>query len=156
MEKEKIHSLILQTIQNTSGNGSALQNWPPLILFDGDCGFCNQSIQWISQLDKKGILYYIRANSKLGKAILAFFDPPEKAEDTVFFVAEGKIYWKSEAILQILYWVEFGFAIGLRYVPLFIRDFFYDTVAKYRYLLSNNSPACNLAYVASFEQRLLE
>jgi predicted DCC family thiol-disulfide oxidoreductase YuxK len=156
MDKETIKLWILQTVQNTENNISAAQNWPPLILFDGDCGFCNQTIRQVFQLDKQGILYYAKANSNLGKAILRFFNPREKAEDTVFFISEGKIYCKSEAVLQILRLVGFGISISLRYVPLFIRDFFYDVVAKYRYLLKNNSPNCNLAYVASFQQRLLE
>ena len=42
----------------------------PIVLFDGDCHFCNSSVQFIIKHDHKGIYYFAPLQSK--RAQVAF------------------------------------------------------------------------------------
>lgn len=41
-----------------------------IILFDGDCNFCNQSVQFIINRDPKGYFQFASLQSELGKKLL--------------------------------------------------------------------------------------
>ena len=42
-----------------------------IVLFDGDCNFCNRSVQFIYERDKKGIFRFASLQSARGREFLA-------------------------------------------------------------------------------------
>ena len=42
----------------------------PIVLFDGDCHFCDSSVQFIIKHDHKGIYYFAPLQSKRAKVLL--------------------------------------------------------------------------------------
>ena len=42
----------------------------PIVLFDGDCHFCNSSVQFIIKHDHKGIYYFAPLQSKRAQVLL--------------------------------------------------------------------------------------
>ncbi|MCS6904695.1 MAG: DCC1-like thiol-disulfide oxidoreductase family protein [Bacteroidia bacterium] len=157
MTKEEFYAKIVETLGQNIINVEKLKGWSPLVIFDGECGFCNKCVYWLWKLDRAGILYFVRASSNLGRRILYFFQPYEKAEDSVFFIYKGNIYSKSQAVIRVLELLQVPMAGIGWWIPPFFRDFLYDCIASSRYyLINNNSTACNLEYMHAFANRLLD
>jgi predicted DCC family thiol-disulfide oxidoreductase YuxK len=95
------------------------------ILYDGTCGICQRSVQFVDKQDKNQAFK---------------FEPLEggEAADTVIFrTADGVVYTKSSAAIQILKRLGPGWRILaglLQVLPLSIRDSVYDWVARHRHL----------------------
>lgn len=108
-----------------------------IVLFDGDCNFCNRSIQFIYERDRKGLFRFTSLQSGTGKKILAQHNLQNLDMSSMVFVKNGKAYTKSSAALRIA--ANLGglwpmLAVFL-IVPRFIRNWFYDQVAKRRHKL---------------------
>ena len=74
---------------------------------------------------------------------------PEKSKelDSIVILSEGKLYFKSTAFLKIMELVFPMFKLLIRIltmVPVFIRDFIYDLVARNRYTLFGKSNTCRI------------
>lgn len=112
-----------------------------IILFDGICGFCNKSIDLLMRLDETHRLQYTSLQGKFAKTL----DIPKSTESIVLY-EEGKLYYKSTAILKILrslggIWV---FTTLFYLIPLFVRDGLYDIIAKYRYKIFGKLQSCRM------------
>ena len=117
-----------------------------IVLFDGICNLCNGSVRFILKNDKSKSIKVASLQSETGKNLLRHAGLPEDSIFTVIYFAGGKIYQRSEAVLQILkdmggIWKLFyGFII----VPPFIRDFVYNVIARYRYRIFGKRDQCTL------------
>lgn len=106
-----------------------------LVFYDGDCGFCNSSVQFILSKKKKPF-YFIPLQAERTRDLLNPFEITINL-DTIYFLSEGKLYDRSSAALRIakglkgLYPLLFAFYI----VPKFIRDAIYNFIARRRHKL---------------------
>ena len=110
-----------------------------VILFDGDCNFCNYWVKFIIKRDKKDVFRFASLQSEKGKELLLkcslSFDL-----STVVFIENNDVKTKSSAALYILKKLG-GFSslgIVLIVVPKFIRDGVYNIFAKNRKNLIKN------------------
>lgn len=105
-----------------------------IVFYDGDCGFCNTSVQLILK-NRKADFYFIALQSELAHKVMYLFNEEIKM-NTLYLLENGKLYRKSTAAIRIaknlrkLY--PFVYYVGL-IVPPFIRDWIYDQVAKRRH-----------------------
>lgn len=108
-----------------------------LILFDGDCLFCNKSVQFIFKRDRKGWFKFAALQSDLGQKILRDYKLPDKDFTTMIFLKRGKVYTKSSAVLQIARSLDGAWFLvyALSVVPMVIRDGVYNLIAKNRHKL---------------------
>lgn len=126
-----------------------------IILFDGECDFCSFWVKFVIQRDKKDVFRFASLQSDIGKKILAQYQI-DNAIDSVVFIQKNKAFIKSTATLQILKTmgglrsVIFVFII----IPRFIRDFFYDLIAKYRYLFFRQN-SCQLINQNNIKHKFL-
>jgi predicted DCC family thiol-disulfide oxidoreductase YuxK len=116
-----------------------------VVLFDGVCNFCNSSVQFIIKHDKSNSLQFTSLQSKIGQELLAKYAIPKEV-DSVIFIENNQAYLKSTAALKIANY--FGglwklFQVFL-IIPTFIRNFFYDIIAKNRYRWFGKKDACML------------
>ena len=116
-----------------------------IIFFDGICNFCNSSVNFIIKRDKKNYFKFASLQSEFaGKFLESCNLVPkvhsvngntEKKLDSIILFENNNLYIKSTAALRIakhlngLWKIFFIFII----VPPFIRNFFYDIIAKNRY-----------------------
>jgi predicted DCC family thiol-disulfide oxidoreductase YuxK len=115
-----------------------------LILFDGVCNLCNGFVKFIIRRDKKGKIRFAPLQSDAAKNSLhAFGHYPEKS-DTVIYISGNKFFDKSSAVLNILKDLGRGWQLMFVFIilPPFIRDWFYDLVAKNRYRIFGRSDTC--------------
>lgn len=117
-----------------------------LILFDGVCNLCNNSVDFIIRRDKKGIFLFTSLQSETGQEILKHFQLPSQDFETVLLLREGRMYKKSGAALRIARHLNAPWPVLYVFIwlPAFIRDFFYDLIAKNRYKLFGKKDSCRL------------
>ncbi|GAB3518676.1 thiol-disulfide oxidoreductase DCC family protein [Emticicia fontis] len=118
-----------------------------VILFDGVCNFCNASINFLIDRDKKGAFKFAALQSEPGREILAKYHITSVTEfDSVILEKDGKLYQKSDAALEIARNMDGAWRLlyVFKIIPGFIRDFVYDLVAKNRYRFMGKMDACRI------------
>ena len=115
-----------------------------IILFDGVCNLCNNSVKFIIKRDQKKRFLFTSLQSDAARDILLQFQLKNSEMDSIILIENGKIYEKSDAILKIvkllngLWKINYGFII----IPKFIRDLVYTTIAKKRYQWFGKRDVC--------------
>ncbi len=106
-----------------------------IVLFDGVCNLCNASVNFIIDNDRKKHFRFAALQSKAGRAILKKFNFSATHIDTLVLVEGGKIYTRSDAALHIAKKLKppLPLLFSLMFVPPFVRDAVYVTIAKNRY-----------------------
>lgn len=116
-----------------------------IILFDGDCHFCNRSVQFIIKRDPHAQFAFASLQSESGSKLLKKHNVPNNI-DTIVLIDQGKAYVQSSAALRIcknLRGVWKLFYIGL-IVPKPIRNFVYKIIANNRYKWFGDTNSCAL------------
>ncbi|NIJ45349.1 putative DCC family thiol-disulfide oxidoreductase YuxK [Wenyingzhuangia heitensis] len=106
-----------------------------LVLFDGVCNLCDNSVQLIIKNDVKNVFNFATLQNIEAQNYLASKGNKYKSIDSILLITQTKIYTKSSAALTIakhlkgLYPAIYVFYI----IPKPIRDWVYDFIAKNRY-----------------------
>lgn len=122
---------------------SSLQH--PVILFDGVCNLCNASIQRVIKRDPSAIFRFASLQGKLGQQVLEHFQLPTTTFNSFLLFENGRLYTKSTAALKVIKQLNSGWRFlyyPLIIIPPFIRNFFYDFVARNRYKWFGKQEAC--------------
>jgi len=116
----------------------------PIIFFDGVCNLCNASVQFVIAHDKKDQFSFSAIQGELAKEVLPNFKVDPGKLNTVLLLAEGKLYTKSSAALQIAKKLSGAWPLlyGFIIIPKFIRDWFYNIIAKNRYKWWGKEESC--------------
>ena len=111
-----------------------------IVLFDGVCALCDRTVQFLLKRDKQGVLKFAPLQGPTAAAILKRHPEIEDNTRSVIFVqnydtAREFISVRSQAILDCVSTLggAWRVASGLRIVPLFLRDGFYNFIARKRY-----------------------
>ncbi|MBD7983959.1 thiol-disulfide oxidoreductase DCC family protein [Sporosarcina sp. Sa2YVA2] len=105
-----------------------------IVLFDGECNFCNSSVQFIIKRDPAAHFMFTSLQSEAGQKYAKQYHIPDDV-DSIVLIEKGKAYTKSSAALHIakkldgLWHLLFLFIL----VPKPIRDGAYDYFARNRY-----------------------
>lgn len=122
-----------------------------IVLFDGECHFCDASVQFILARDRKAAFQFAALQSEAGQALLKEFSVPSDVNSLVLI--EGSYYYtKSTAALKIAKQLDglWKLLYGAILIPRPIRDGLYRYIAKNRYKWFGKKEACRLP---SAEQR---
>jgi len=119
-----------------------MQHKDKIIVFDGICGLCNKSIDMLIKLDQKKLFKYTSLQGEYVKQL-----DIEEGIDSIIFYEEGKLYYKSTAILRILRSLGGVWVItNIFYlIPTLLRDAIYDLIAKYRYKIFGKMESCRMS-----------
>lgn len=127
-----------------------------IVLFDGVCNFCDASVNFIIDRDKKNIFRFAALQSEKGQEILDYFQLDKNDFDSFILIENNKAYKKSSAALLVA--KKLGGFCSLSYpliiIPKFIRDFFYNLIAKNRYKLFGKKDACRIP-TPEFKEKFL-
>ncbi len=109
-----------------------------LVLYDGDCGFCQFWVQFILKRDRKGSFVCAPLQAEWTKALHAHAYEGS-GFNTIFLYEDGVLYQKSSAALRIFSRLTFPWQLARIFfvIPQTIRDYIYDAIAKRRYRLSS-------------------
>jgi predicted DCC family thiol-disulfide oxidoreductase YuxK len=118
----------------------------PVVLFDGECIFCNGIVNFLLKQDKKKILRFASMQSAAGEKLLQQYGFPNKYLKSFVLIENGKAYKKSTAGLRLygklpwywswtqLFWI----------IPKQVRDVVYEFIASNRYKWFGKRDACLL------------
>jgi len=117
-----------------------------VILFDGVCNFCSFWVNFVIKRDKNDIFRFAALQSETGMQYLKLFGLNVTDPDT-FVLIEGKEYFiKSTAALKVAWelksWLKISYP--LIFLPISIRDFLYDLIAKNRYKIFGKKDVCRI------------
>ena len=134
----------------------------PILLYDGTCGFCAESVQFVLARDPEGALRFAALDSATGRAILQRH-PEVRAFDSVLFVEPAdaanpeRVHAHSSAALRVASYLGGPWRLMqlARVVPTPIRDAVYRLIARHRHRLSANGPQCVIPS-AQDRQRFLD
>lgn len=124
-------------------NKKELSDMKNIILFDGVCNFCSQSVQFIIKRDPSHVFHFASLQSDVGRKLLKEYDLEENL-NSVVYISDRKAYEKSDAALQIcrrlngLWKILYIFYL----VPRPVRNIVYDFVAKNRYKWFGKADSC--------------
>ena len=105
-----------------------------IVFFDGDCNFCNSSVNFIIKHEKGNSIKFSSLQSDFAIEMLTKYEISKSINSIVFF-KNGIFFFKSAAVLEIC--LDLKWYLRWLYIfillPAFFRDFFYDYIAKNRY-----------------------
>ena len=125
-----------------------------VILFDGVCGLCNKSVDFLISRDKGKQFLFSPLQGKFTHECV-----PEDTEnlDTIVYWENGTVFRRSSAVLRIL--TQLGGAWVLLFpfllIPPFLRDLVYRFVARIRYQVTSRHDTCRIPTPAE-EDRFLD
>src|SRR5687768_5873407 len=100
-----------------------------IVLFDGVCNVCNDSVKFILARDPAGYFRFASLQSDVAKRLLRPFGLAEMPLHTMALIEGERVYLKSSAVLRVARrhgagWPLLSFA--LRLVPRPVRDVVYS------------------------------
>ena len=106
-----------------------------VILFDGVCNLCNDSVKFIIKNDKRNIFKFAALQGKYGIKIQNNYNINTTKINSIILVDGENTFTKSSAALRIAKDLRAPFFMFYVFIiiPVFIRNFIYDIIAKNRY-----------------------
>ena len=128
-----------------------------IILFDGVCNLCNQSVQFVLKHDSHSRFLFAPLQSPFGQSVLVAFGKPEGQFNSVVVLKNKRLFEKSDAALEIARDLSglWPLLYGFRWVPRFLRDGLYDWVAQNRYRWFGQREECMIP-TANTRQRFIQ
>ena len=114
----------------------------PIVFYDGVCGLCDHSVQFIIKRDTRHKFRYATLQSDFAKQTLG----SSISFDSFVLFENGKAFYRSTAALKMFQqlggiWILlYAFII----VPPFIRNGVYDFVARNRYKWFGKLDSCKI------------
>lgn len=114
-----------------------------IVLFDGECNFCDASVQFIIKNDPKGNIRFASLQSAIGQKLLKAQHVPADI-DSMIFIEESKVYYKSAAAFRICRYLKapWKWLYPLVIIPFPIRNLMYDIIATNRYTWFGKKESC--------------
>ena len=115
-----------------------------IILFDGICNLCNQSVQFVIEHDSKNQFRFASLQSDFGQDFLKKNKLEAIQFDSIVFIEDDQFYTKSSAALKIAKYLD-GLTSWLTIfmiVPKPLRDIVYSFIAKNRYRWFGKNESC--------------
>ena len=115
-----------------------------IVLFDGVCNFCNASVNFVIERDKRDYFRFAPLQGEPARQIMTDNGLAVGALDTLLLYEGEKIYTRSTAALRIARRLSGGWPLFYMFmvVPRPIRDFVYNIIAKNRYLIFGKKESC--------------
>ena len=105
-----------------------------IVLFDGLCNLCNNTVSFLIKYDKKNNLHFAAQQTNAGVKIMNQHLVKQDSR-SVIFIKDASVYYKSDAIIEIAKLLSGWPRIAILAVifPKFLRNWVYNLVAQNRY-----------------------
>lgn len=123
----------------------------PVLIYDGDCGFCSRSVQFILRHENRHDLLFAPRQSELGMKLRR--EAGLEGVESMLWVHNGRVYTESSAVLGAANYTGGVWSLLAKIgalIPSGIRNWIYRLIAKNRQRMSRESVSC---FVPTQEQR---
>lgn len=110
-----------------------------LVFFDGACGLCDHSVQFLLRVDRKKVFQFTRLQGETAKKLLTELPKEVMDEDSLILIEnfhsnEQKVYLMGKAWLRICWLLGgwFSFIGWMSFLPSWPFDQLYRVVARNR------------------------
>jgi predicted DCC family thiol-disulfide oxidoreductase YuxK len=115
-----------------------------IIIFDGLCNFCNNSVNFIIKRDRENVFLFTPMQSKSAQDLIAKYQVENVGFDTFLLIKNDKCYYRTDAALEITrnlssFWFLFR---AFKVLPRSFRDYFYRLFARNRYSIFGKMDFC--------------
>ena len=121
----------------------------PVLLYDGTCGFCAQSVQFVLRRNRRGTLRFAALDSTFGRTLLARHPEFGGVDSMVWLepaqgAAAERLFIRSAAALKAARYLggAWRLARAAELIPRFVRDVLYRWVARHRHRLMGGGRHC--------------
>ena len=115
----------------------------PILLFDGICNLCNDSVKFIIRRDKRGTIRFASLQSDVGQTLLDRHQLTSNL-NSIVLIDRDRAYTHSTALLRVCRYMDgiWPFFTVLRIVPPPLRDLVYNFIARNRYRWFGKQTTC--------------
>lgn len=105
-----------------------------IVFYDGDCGLCSFIVQFILKNERREKFMFCSLQSEFAIEFLRKNGYDARKLNTLYFLLDSHVYKKSSAAIQIVRFLKpkWWFLLTFWLIPWFIRDIFYDFIARIR------------------------
>ena len=120
------------------------KNQKPVLLFDGYCNLCSNSVVFVIKREKGDVFRFASLQSDIAEKLLKERKTEKVSPDSILLVEANKIYSRSVAALRVAKKLKWPWPLFYAFIiiPPFIRDWFYDAIAKRRYKWFGKKEQC--------------
>lgn len=117
-----------------------------VILFDGVCNLCNQSVQFVLKRDNQDTFKFASLQSEFGQQTLKENGLDSTDFNSFLYLRNGVLKQKSDAALYVAYDLKNIWQLIFTFIliPKPIRDFVYSFIAQNRYRYFGKRDSCML------------
>lgn len=122
----------------------------PIVLYDGLCGFCDASVQWVLKADTSARYRFAALQGETAAAILARHPEVPEGLDSILLVdvvdGRERLSWHSAAIFQLCAQLPGAWRAVSWFgvLPRFLTDLGYRIFARLRYYVWGRREACRI------------
>lgn len=115
----------------------------PMLVYDGSCGFCSRSVQFMLRHERRHDLLFVTRDSELGQRLRRAGGL--ESVQAMLWIEGGQVFAESDAVIKAAaylggWWPRL--AVLGSFCPSFILNGVYEFIAENRRLLSSNAPVC--------------
>ncbi len=123
----------------------------PVLLYDGFCGFCDATVQFVLARDRAGVIQFAPLQGDYARGVFARH-PEVRDVDSLMLIEidsateREQVSLRSEGALRLAFHLGGAWraAVVLRIIPRVLRDAAYDAFARIRYRVFGRLDACAL------------
>lgn len=117
----------------------------PILLFDGECGFCNRSVLFFLKREKNKTMRFAALQSREGIALRNYFEISDKI-DSIILIKNNEAHIKSCAALRLTPYMKGLWPLLYVFIiiPPFLRNLVYNFIARQRMKLFGRVENCAL------------
>ena len=118
----------------------------PVVLYDGTCGLCHRSVQWIMRHERDHAITFAPLQGETAASLRARFPEIPATLESVVLIEDGRARLRSKAFLYLARHLRapWRWAYALRWLPAFVLDLGYRVIARVRYRVWGRADACDL------------
>jgi len=115
-----------------------------IILFDGVCNLCSQSVQFIIERDKRSRYKFASLQSEFGQRVLTLNGLSTTDLHSIILLKGSNLLQRSDAALEIAKNLSGAWPLffGFKIIPRLIRDPVYNWISRNRYSWFGKQESC--------------
>lgn len=123
----------------------------PVLLYDGLCGFCDWTVQFVLRRDRRGSMRFATLQGGFAREVIARH-PELAGVDSLILVerdpatGQERVSARSTGALRVAKYLGGAWHLTQAFylVPRFLRDWAYDVFARHRYRVFGRYDTCPL------------